>query len=74
MKNLEIPEDDLIECNCLFCNKNYQQKFDLKLKERFVNTYTFSNQDYNKFILILEKVFIFRNVWMAATGFKPTTT
>ena len=24
-------EDDLIECKCLCCNKNYQQKFDENL-------------------------------------------
>ena len=28
-------KDDLIEDKCLCCNKNYQQKFDEKLKERF---------------------------------------
>ena len=28
-------KDDLIEYKCLCCNKNYQQKFDEKLKERF---------------------------------------
>ena len=26
-------KDDLIEYKCLCCNKNYQQKFDKKLKE-----------------------------------------
>ena len=31
-------KDDLIEYKCLCCNKNYQQKFDEKLKERFLNT------------------------------------
>ena len=40
---------------CLCCNKNYQQKFDEKLKERFFNTYKFSNHDNNKFILLLQK-------------------
>ena len=29
---------DLIEYKCLCCNKNYQHKFDKKLKERFFNT------------------------------------
>ena len=28
-------QDDLIEYKCLCCNKNYQKKFDEKLKERF---------------------------------------
>ena len=34
------------------CNKNYQHKFDEKLKERFFNTYKFSNHDSDKFILL----------------------
>ena len=29
-------KDDLIEYRCLCCNKNYQQKFDEKLKEQFL--------------------------------------
>ena len=36
-------EDDLAEYKRVCCNKNYQQKFDEKLKERFFNTYSFSN-------------------------------
>ena len=48
-------KDNLIEYKCLCCNKNYQQKFDEKLKERFFNTYNFSNHDINKFILLLRK-------------------
>ena len=38
------------------CNKNYQRKFDEKLKERFFNTHKFYNDDNNKFILLLRKV------------------
>ena len=45
-------KDDLIEYKCLCCNKNYQHKFDEKLKERFFNTYKFSNHDSDKFILL----------------------
>ena len=37
-------------------NKNYQHKFDEKLKEQFFNTYKFSNHDNNRFILLLRKV------------------
>ena len=48
-------KDDLIEHKCLCCNKNYQRKFNEKLKEQFFNTCTFSNQDNNKFILLLQK-------------------
>ena len=47
-------KDDLIEDNCLCCNKNYQNKFDEILKKRFTNTYIFSNLDINKFILLLK--------------------
>ena len=43
-------KDDLIEHKCLFCNK-----FDEKLKERFFNTYKFSNHDNNKINLLLRK-------------------
>ena len=39
----------LIEYNN--CNKNYQKKFDEKLKKRFFNKYKFSNHDINNFIL-----------------------
>ena len=48
-------EDDLIECKCLCYNKSYQGKFDEKLKERFFNTYKFSNHNNNKIILLLPK-------------------
>ena len=37
-------------------NKNYQQKFDEKLKERCFNTRKFSNHD--------EKVFTLMNIWI----------
>ena len=48
-------KNDLIEYICLCCNKNYQHKFDEKLKERFFNTYKFFNYNNNKFILLLRK-------------------
>ena len=48
-------KNDLKEYKCLCCSKNYQHKFDKKLKERIVNTYKFSNHNSNKFILLLRK-------------------
>ena len=39
--------------------KNYQHKFGEKLKERFFNTYKFSNHDNSK-----KEVFILMNIWM----------
>ena len=41
-------KDDLIDYKCL-CHNNYQQKFDKKLKEWFLNAYSYSNH-YNNFI------------------------
>ena len=35
--------------------KNYQHKFDEKLKEQFFNTYKYSSHDNNKFVLLLRK-------------------
>ena len=49
-------KDDLAECKHLCCNKNYQYKFDEKLKEQFFNIYKFSNHDNNKPVLLLQKV------------------
>ena len=39
----------------MWCSKNYQYKFDKKLKERFFNTYKFCNHNNDKFILLLQK-------------------
>ena len=47
-------KDGLIEYKCLVCNKTCQ-KVDEKLKEKFFNTYKFSNHDNNKFILLFRK-------------------
>ena len=57
-------KDNLIECKCLCCNKNYQHKFDEKLKQRFFNTHNFSNCDNNKFSLLLQKGVYPLNIWM----------
>ena len=46
-------KDDLLQYKRLCPNKNYQQKFDEKLKERLLNTCKFSNHDKNKFTLLL---------------------
>ena len=46
-------KDNLIEYTFLYCNKCYQRKFDKTLKERFFNTYQFSNHGNNKFTLLL---------------------
>ena len=42
--------DNLIKYKCLFCNKNYSNKFDEKFKKS-----KFSNSDINKFIFLPRK-------------------
>ena len=44
-----------LQYKCFRCNKNYQQKFDLKLQEQRFNTYRFSKHDKNKVVLLLRK-------------------
>ena len=44
-----------IKHKCLSCNKNYSRKIDEELKTRFKNKFKFSNNDLNKFILLLRK-------------------
>ena len=51
----ESVKDNLIKYKCLSCNKNYSNKIDEELKKRFKNTFKFSNNDTNKFILFLTK-------------------
>ena len=57
-------KDDLIEFKCLGCNKSYQRKFDEKWKERFCNTYKFSNNDNNKFIIAKRCLFVWIYGWL----------
>ena len=48
-------KDDWIEYKCWYTKKNYQGRFYKKLKERFLNTRSYSNRDNNTFILLLQK-------------------
>ena len=51
----EIVKDNLIKYKCLTCDKGYSNKIDEELKKQFRNTFKFSNNDINKFILLLRK-------------------
>ena len=60
-KNWECVNDSFIKYTCLSCNKDY--KLDEKLKLRFKNTFKFSNNDINAFILLLRKgVYQYKNM------------
>ena len=51
----ESVKDNLIKYKCLSCNKDYSNKLDEKFKKRFKNTFKCSNNNINKFILLLIK-------------------
>ena len=51
----ESIKDNLIKYKRLSCNKDYSNENDEELKKRFKNTFRFSNNDINKFILLLRK-------------------
>ena len=52
----ESVKDNLIKYKCLSCNKDYSNKLYEKLKKRFKKTFKFSNNDINKFVLLLRIV------------------
>ena len=58
----EIVKDDLIKYKCLSCNKEYSNRLNEVLTKKFKNTFKFSHNDINKFILFLRKVFILMNI------------
>ena len=51
----ESVKDNSIKYKCLSCKRDYSNKFDEELKNRFKNTFEFSNIDINKRILLLRK-------------------
>ena len=51
----ESVKDNLIKYKYLSCNRDYSNKLDEKLKKRFKNAFKFSNNDIEKFILLLKK-------------------
>ena len=51
----ESGKINLIKYKYLSCNKDYSNKLDEKLKKQFKNTFKYSNNDINKFILWLRK-------------------
>ena len=51
----ESLKDCLIKYKCLSCNKEYSNRPNEELKKKFKNTFKFSDNDFNKFILLLRK-------------------
>ena len=51
----ESVKNNFIKYKCLSCNKDYPNKIDEALKKKFKNTFKFSNNDINKFILLFRE-------------------
>ena len=48
---------NLIIYKCLSCNKCYSKRLNEELKKKFKNIFKFSNNGFNKFILLLKRLF-----------------
>ena len=78
IKNLKVEElnitittveytnfkDHLTAYKCLCCNKKYQQKFDVKLKNDFFIHTSFLTATIISLFYCWEKMFILMNIWM----------
>ena len=51
----ESVKENSIKYKCISCNKDYSNKIDEKFKKRLRNTFKFSINDINKFILLLRE-------------------
>ena len=60
-----ITKNEQLIFRCFECKKNYKKDFNKELIKRFANIYEFCNEDVNKFILLLKKVFVPMNTWIA---------
>ena len=60
----ESVKDNFIKYKCFSCNRNYSNKIDKELKKRFKNTFKFSDNNINKFILLLRKGVYPVSTWM----------
>ena len=49
---------------CIDCEKEYEKEFNKEVIERFANTYKFCDNDLDKFIMLLRKVFTHMNILM----------
>ena len=60
----------MIKCKCLSCNKDYLSKLNEDLEKRFKNKSKLSNNDINKFILLLRKGVYLMGTWMNGKSLK----
>ena len=60
---IKIKNEKLL-LKCFNCNNYYKKKFNQDLIKKFKNTYSFCNNDLNKFILLLRKGVYPYNIWI----------
>ena len=60
----ESIKNNSIKYKCISGNKVFSNKIDEELKKQFKNTFKFSNNDINEFIMLLRKMFILMSLWM----------
>ena len=60
---MKVTDETLI-FRCFNCKKNYKKEINKELIERFASTYKFCNNDLNKFVMLLRKVFVLTSIWM----------
>ena len=53
---------------CFNCNTYYKKKFNRDLIKKFKNTYSFCNNDLNKFVLLLKKASILMSMWIVGNN------
>ena len=63
LSHMKVMDETLI-FRCFNCKKNYKKEINKELIERFASTYKFCNNDLDKFVMLLRKVFILTIIWM----------
>ena len=62
---IKIKKNEKLLLKCFNCNIYYKKKFNKDLMKKNKNTYSFCNNDPNKFILLLRKGVFPMNIWIA---------
>ena len=52
---VHITKNEKLILECYNCKQRYKKKFNQDLIKKFKNTYSFCNNDLNKFVLLLRK-------------------
>ena len=62
---VRITKNEKLILECYNCKQRYKKKFNKDLTKKFKNTYSFCNNDLNKFVFLLEKASILMSIWIA---------